>query len=132
MLLSIVLMGKDVPHRGSFHGSSKLVTMREAKSTGTFTCFLLGSALRQPEARSEVSEELGFSLEGVRCVGKGAEQATRAKSEARSKEQDGIKAKKIILVLSHPSATAPKSIFEQGFHSMALGNNSLSGERNPL
>lgn len=40
---------------------------------------------------SEVSEELEFSPGSSEMCG----QATRAKSEGRSKEQDGIKAKKI-------------------------------------
>lgn len=73
---------------------------------------MLGSALLLPE----VSEELGFSP-GSRemCGQEGAEQATRAKSEGRSKEQDGIKAKKIILVLSHPSATAPRASLNRDF-----------------
>lgn len=59
---------------------------------------------------SEVPKKLGFSPGSSKMCGQeGAEQATRAKAEGRSKEQDGIKAKKIIQVLSHPSATAPRA-----------------------
>lgn len=45
----------------------------------------------------------------------GAEQATTAMSEGRSKQQDGIKAKKIILVLRHPSATARRAFLNGDF-----------------